>query len=320
MGGGGVVTQGGSLVTPEHLGGLSAEIVRALGEAREEIDALNVFPVPDGDTGTNLFLTFDEAHDVLQSYREEHPGAGIGEVALAYKKALLLSARGNSGVIMSQLFGAMLRRLADPGTDHLPSALAASMVEATDAAYAAVGTPVEGTILSVAKAASEAAVLAAAAERATLTGVIRASTARAYAALEATLEQLPQLRSAGVVDAGARGLVVVLEAIETALTGKRPVGRHYTRKQLPTPAEVPGDDLTEGGPAYEVMYLLDADDERVPGLREALLPLGDSLVVVGGDGLWNVHVHVDDVGAAVEAGLDAGRPHRIRVTHFAEQL
>ena len=79
-------------------------------------------------------------------------------------------------------------------------------------------------------------------------------------------------------------------------------------------------DLSEAGPAYEVMYLLDADDDAVPALREALAPLGDSLVVVGGEGLWNVHVHVDDVGAAIEAGIAAGHPHRVRVTHFAEQV
>src|SRR5690606_26137451 len=86
------------------------------------------------------------------------------------------------------------------------------------------------------------------------------------------------------------------------------------------PVALPTDDLTADGPAYEVMYLLDADDEAIAPLRGSLAALGDSLVVVGGEGLWNVHVHVDDVGAAVEAGITAGRPHRIRVTHFAEQV
>ena len=85
-------------------------------------------------------------------------------------------------------------------------------------------------------------------------------------------------------------------------------------------ARIPTGDLTEEGPAYEVMYLLDADDDAIPGLREELAPLGDSLVVVGGEGLWNVHIHVDDVGAAVEAGIRAGSPRRIQVTHFAEQV
>ncbi len=128
------------------------------------------------------------------------------------------------------------------------------------------------------------------------------------------------LRDAGVVDAGGRGLCVVLDAAETAVTGKRPVSDQQPLGTRAIPVPLPSGDLTEGGPAYEVMFLLDAEDDRIAGLRRQLAPLGDSLVVVGGDGLWNVHVHVDDVGAAVEAGIEAGRPHRIRVTHFAEQI
>jgi dihydroxyacetone kinase-like predicted kinase len=112
---------------------------------------------------------------------------------------------------------------------------------------------------------------------------------------------------------------VILDALETAVTGKRPVHSLPALGTRAIPVPLPTGDLTAEGPSYEVMYLLDADDDRVPALRRALAPLGDSLVVVGGDGLWNVHVHVDDVGAAVEAGIGAGRPHRIRVTHFAEQ-
>src|SRR6185436_10419356 len=134
--------------------------------------------------------------------------------------------------------------------------------------------------------------------------------------------QLPVLAAAGVVDAGGRGLCVLLDSAEEALTGKRPANADRRRVPLPVPIQptvVPGD-LSEDGPAYEVMYLLDADDTAIPTLRQRLGPLGDSLVVVGGDGLWNIHVHVDDVGAAVEAGMAAGRPYRIRVTHFAEQV
>ena len=113
---------------------------------------------------------------------------------------------------------------------------------------------------------------------------------------------------------------MILDAAETALTGKRPP-RVETGNRIPRPilAE-PGADLVDGGPAYEVMYLLDAPDETIAQLRSTLAGLGDSLVVVGGEGLWNVHVHVDDVGAAIEAGIEAGRPYRVRVTHFAEQI
>jgi dihydroxyacetone kinase-like predicted kinase len=112
----------------------------------------------------------------------------------------------------------------------------------------------------------------------------------------------------------------VLDAAETAVTGRRPVGIRTPLGTRAIPTPLPSGDLTPDGPAYEVMFLLDADDAAVPVLRTSLAQLGDSLVVVGGDGLWNVHVHVDDVGAAVEAGIVAGRPHRVRVTHFAEQV
>jgi dihydroxyacetone kinase-like predicted kinase len=128
------------------------------------------------------------------------------------------------------------------------------------------------------------------------------------------------LADAGVVDAGGRGLCVLLDAAETAVTGHRPVGVQPTLGARAIPVPLPTGDLTADGPAYEVMFLLEADDDRIPRLRRTLGPLGDSLVVVGGDRLWNVHVHVDDVGAAIEAGIEAGRPYRVRVTHFAEQV
>ena len=149
--------------------------------------------------------------------------------------------------------------------------------------------------------------------------VLTVSAAAAREALARTPDQLQVLRDAGVVDAGGRGVVVILDAAETALTGRVPPkveGPH----RIPQPLLQPGGDFVEGGPSYEVMYLLDAGDDGIGALRTTLAGLGDSLVVVGGEGLWNVHVHVDDVGAAIEAGIAAGRPHRIRVTHFADQV
>jgi DAK2 domain fusion protein YloV len=292
----------------------------ALGEAREEIDALNVFPVPDGDTGTNMFLTVSAARDALREATGGDPHAELGPAMAAFARGALLGARGNSGVILSQIVGAVAGRIAAAAPeDRTAAVFAEAMAEATDASYAAVGTPVEGTILSVSRAASDAAVAAAAHPEHRLGDVVAAAAAAAREALERTPEQLQTLRDAGVVDAGGRGLCVILDAAETALTGRRPVAPPKRRGHT-IPVPVPTNDLTADGPAYEVMYLLDAEDDRIPDLRKALAPLGDSLVVVGGEGLWNVHVHVDDVGAALEAGLEAGRPHRVRVTHFAEQL
>ena len=288
-----------------------------LGAAREEIDALNVFPVPDGDTGTNMFLTVSAARDALRE-----AGADLGPALAALARGALLGARGNSGVILSQMLGALAGRITRATPDERTATVVAEALrEATDASYAAVGEPVEGTILTVARAAADAAEAAAEAQGARARDVIARAATAAREALARTTDQLPALRDAGVVDAGGRGLCVVLDAAETVLTGRRPSpgpppARGHT---IPVPADPGAHALSAEGPAYEVMYLLDADDREVPALRRALAPLGDSLVVVGGDGLWNVHVHVDDVGAAIEAGIRAGRPHRVQVTHFAEQ-
>jgi DAK2 domain fusion protein YloV len=298
--------------------------VRGLSEAREEIDALNVYPVPDGDTGTNMYLTMDGARDALEEHLRNLPAGEEPDLRAAmqvYARGALLGARGNSGVILSQLIGALLRRIAQgaPG-DRSAEVFADGMVLATEAAYAAVGEPVEGTILSVARAATIAAVARAKDTEARLGDVLAEAAREAREALARTPDQMKLLHDAGVVDAGGRGLCVILDAAETAVTGHHPVpsptvmGRHAIPQPLPT------GDLTADGPAYEVMYLLDAEDDAIPDLRSRLQGLGDSLVVVGGEGLWNVHVHVDDVGSAVEAGIEAGRPRRIRVTHFAEQL
>jgi DAK2 domain fusion protein YloV len=303
----------------------------ALSSAREEIDALNVYPVPDGDTGTNMFLTVSAARDELRAARAADPDLSLDEGMALLARAALMGARGNSGVILSQMLRAYVTHLAAAdGSDARARTIAAAMSSATDASYAAVGTPVEGTILTVARAASDAALAASADEGARARDVFTAAAAAARTALARTPGQLPVLAQAGVVDAGGRGLTIVLDAVETTATGRRPtpwttpIGTHHIPVQVPAPSQGgdagEGDHLTEDGPGYEVMYLLDAGDDAVTTLRSTLAGLGDSLVVVGGDGLWNVHVHIDDVGAAIEAGITAGRPHRIRVTHFAEQV
>jgi DAK2 domain fusion protein YloV len=284
----------------------------ALSSARAEIDALNVFPVPDGDTGTNAYLTFVSGTDAVETLADD---TSLEQLVKVYVDGLLTGAKGNTGVILSQLVRACFRDLLLE--DEVSAAdVARSFVAASEAAWAAVGTPVEGTILSVAKAAAVGATDAAADGVDGRTVFGKAARA-AREALARTPEQMEMLARAGVVDAGGRALVVVLDATEQALTGRIP---EQVAALVPQPVHVPGDDLSAEGPSYEVMYLLEADDDRLPELRAALMPLGDSLVVVGGDRLWNVHVHVDDVGAAIEAGIAVGRPYRIAVTHFADQV
>lgn len=302
----------------EHFVRFADLAVAALAAHREEIDDLNVYPVPDGDTGTNMYLTVEAARDAMRAALAENPD-DLRLALTAYARGALLGARGNSGVILSQLIGALFRRIGQAGPqDRSALVFAEGMQLASDAAFAAVGTPVEGTILSVARAAATAALVAAENPENHLAQVVGAATDAARVALEHTPEQMDLLRRAGVVDAGGEGLCVVLDAAEQALTGRRPEAhrRRARRRQI----DLPTGDLTADGPAYEVMYLLEAADDRISGLRAELQALGDSLVVVGGEGLWNVHVHVHDVGAAVEAGIKAGRPSRIAVTHFAEQV
>lgn len=297
--------------------------VDALAEAREEIDALNVYPVPDGDTGTNMYLTVVAARDAVRAAQAQ-PDAERAAVLTALSRGALLGARGNSGVILSEMLGATVRRIALATPDEANAeVIADALRQASAASYAAVGEPVEGTMLTVLRAAADAAAGLAAKPGARSSEVLTEAAAAAREALGHTPEQLEVLAQAGVVDAGGRGLSVILDAAETVLTGRRPIpvtaplGSHA----IPVPhVATEGADLCEDGPAYEVMYLLDAPDDVAPALRTRLGELGDSVVVVGGEGLWNVHVHTDDVGAAIEAGLGIGRPHRIRVTHFAEQI
>lgn len=321
------------------LGELDAPAVRRwcrtglqqLGRAREEIDALNVYPVPDGDTGTNLFLTLEAGTAEVEALFAREPDAadapdGAAEPDLpgtlrALAHGALMGARGNSGVILSQLLRGMAEQieaeyraaLADGAARDSGPVLRRALNRAADEAYAAVARPVEGTMLTVARAAADGCLHV----PDDLTAVVRGMAAAARDALAHTPEQLDVLRRAGVVDAGGRGLCVLFDALVAVVTGERPAS--VTRAHVPVPRRVePEAPCADAAPApsFEVIYLLDAPDDAIPRLRTRLDALGDSLVVVGGEGLWNVHVHVDDAGAAVEAGIEAGRPHRVRITHL----
>ncbi|MET9789154.1 DAK2 domain-containing protein [Streptomyces canus] len=306
--------------------------LRALGRAREEIDAINVYPVADGDTGTNLYLTAESAAAAVEAVFDGHDAHGSGQPALAdaaraMAHGALIGARGNSGTILAQLLRGMAQVLAADGeTAHTDGeGLRLALRHAADSARQAVAHPVEGTVLTVASGAADAA----GAAEGDCGTVARAAYDGALAALAATPGQLAVLERAGVVDAGGRGLVAVLGALVETFTGEVPravpvvsgtspeAGSTEVSAADPASPDECADAPGTGGPAFEVIYLLEADDTAVARLRERLDGLGDSLVVVGGDGLWNVHVHVDDAGAAVEAGIEAGRPYRIRITHFA---
>ncbi|WP_433326771.1 DAK2 domain-containing protein [Spirillospora sp. CA-294931] len=283
----------------------------ALGRTRGEIDALNVFPVPDGDTGTNLHVTVLAAADALEELPHD---ASADDVWRALAQGALLGARGNSGVILSQVLRGLAEILGRPGTRPDGEVLAAALEHAAALARRAVEHPVEGTILSVLEAASDAC--AEPHNDPGLGGAARAAAAGARRALRLTTGQLEILARSGVVDAGGAGLCVVLDALVAVVTEEYPERYDVPARTAASPGPTREEHAPPQSPGYEVMYLLDAPDDAVPGLREVLDGLGDSLVVVGGDGLWNIHVHVDDAGAAIEAGLAAGRPHRLRVTYL----
>ncbi|MEU9085765.1 DAK2 domain-containing protein [Streptomyces sp. NPDC048357] len=331
---------------PQHPDELDAEAVRtwsslalaALGRAREDIDAINVYPVADADTGTNLYLTAESADraldDAFTKVTEGTAPTSLAHAVRAWAHGALVGARGNSGTILAQLLRGVADVLGDepaaagtaqagsaaagPGERGSGALLARALTRAAEEAYAAVSHPVEGTMLTVAGAAARAGEAAGAAAG-TAADVARAAYDGARAALAETPEQLAALGRAGVVDAGGCGLVAVLGALWQALSGQEPAAEPVRGRAVPVPQPADPCAQEEEGPAYEVIYLLEATEAAVGELRERLDGLGDSLVVVGGDGLWNVHVHVDDPGAAVEAGVVAGRPYRIRITHFGDE-
>lgn len=299
----------------------------ALGEERATIDALNVFPVPDGDTGTNMFLTVESACAAIDEVCDEVDTVGgrpsVQAIAEAMSRGALLGARGNSGVILAQIIRGVASVLAGvpEGAELTPALIRDAMRSASDEAYAAVSRPVEGTILSVARAAAEAAEAAEFGGR-SVVAVIEQAVDASHAALAMTTEQLAVLRDAGVVDAGGQGLVVVYDALLDVVTGirRRRPGRAQ-RAKLPAPMRSLASALGNAAdPAYEVMFLIRADAAGIASLRHDLEGLGDSVMITGDDALWNVHVHVHDAGAAIEAGLGIGPMERIRVTYLAHAM
>ena len=288
------------------------------------INRLNVYPVPDGDTGTNMARTLDAVVAELES-----ADSGIEPTCQAISHGSLMGARGNSGVILSQILRGMSGRLSKAAT-HTATEVAEALSAASTSAYQAVVKPIEGTILTVVREASDAA-RQAAADGEGLAGVLRAARDAGRSALDRTPEMLPVLKDAGVVDAGGAGFLLLLDAALNVVDGE----------PIPTPEDSIGGDATElpqfdvsslSSPddhaelsvadlRYEVMYFLHLDDDRIGEFKNDWAEIGDSIVVVGGDGLWNCHVHTNDIGAAIEVAIDlGGRPKQIRVTDLFEEV
>lgn len=325
----------------------------ALESHRAALDSLNVFPVADADTGTNLYLTLCEASHRAGSLP---PDAPADAVARAVAHGALVGARGSSGIIVSQYVGALVERLVVPHgpADGAPGAasggarLAAALQDAAGAAWAAVAQPVEGTVLTVAREVGEHCRAAVAAGARSPADALRAALDGGYAALDRTTDQLAVLRAAGVRDAGGWGLLIVLDALLAEVGGPaalRPVPGAGARWAAapPGPRQPAGD--RAGGTEFEVMSLVETAPGGDPAgtggpgaagtaagiaaggpagvaarLRAALREVGDAVAVVEAAGLWHVHVHTDDPLAAVRVAGRLGLHQReVGVRHLGNQ-
>lgn len=281
---------------------------------RAAVDALNVFPVPDGDTGTNMNLTLQAVVKAVNQVAEPH----AGKLAAASATGSLMGARGNSGVILSQLFRGFGRHLqAMPEITALD--LAEALVTGTETVYKAVRKPVEGTMLTVMREASQAAT-AAANEHNDLLPMLRVLIEQAEVTLAKTPDMLPVLKQAGVVDAGGQGLLCIFRGWLAAASGEVPADMVVEPMVEPAPMAQPSvasaDDI-EFGYCTEFLILQPSTNEDI--LHQELEALGDSLLVVGDDSLLKVHVHTNNPGQALQIGLAYGQLSGIKIENMREQ-
>jgi DAK2 domain fusion protein YloV len=285
-----------------------------LSASAERVNALNVFPVPDGDTGTNMSMTLQAAVEGLARLGDDTP---VSEVARAAYDAAMLGARGNSGVILSQLLSGFATELAD--ADELtPLSLARALTQASGTAFGGVSRPVEGTILTVAREAARAATLAAE-SGADLPGVLEQTLSAANEAVAATPSQLEVLRRAGVVDAGGEGYRVVLEGAWMWSTG-RSLEEALSTQVLPYSRALLqdlGEDDSMFGFCTE--FVLRDSDLPVADVKSSMEALGESVIAVGDHSLMRVHVHTLRPGQALEFAVDHGTLAKVKVENMQLQ-
>jgi dihydroxyacetone kinase-like predicted kinase len=275
----------------------------ALGRARAHIDELNIFPVPDGDTGTNLYMTALAAAEAADSLQDDVDAARVWR---AMADGALLGAHGNSGVILSQILCAFSEVLGRGGQ------LSEALQYASQLAYESVSGPVEGTMLTVLRVAASVGW-----DSSGPAAVARTAVLHARLALQETTGQLDVLARSGMVDAGAAGLCIVLETLAAIICDEasRSQGALCTDgSTASTPSY--GDPLIDHADRYEVVYLIEADERTASQLRTELNAIGDSLVIAGRDGSLKIHMHTKAPGAVIEAGIRTGQPRQIRVTYL----
>ncbi len=286
-----------------------------LEKHRERVNALNVFPVPDGDTGTNMLLTMRSAYGRIKHHNE----LPIGRVAHELAHGALMGARGNSGVILSQIWRGLAQGLKNKETATVQD-IALALKQASETAYHGVMRPVEGTILTVIREGSEEAMDAA--EKSTdLRFFLERVLERCQQALARTPEMLPVLKQAGVVDSGGQGLVYILEGMLYYVNGELAITAVSAETPLSTPAQALA--VPEGGELenpYDVQFILTGQNLDVLAVRDAIDSMGDSTVVVGDENTIKVHVHVQDPGQPLSYGISLGSITDVVVENMQEQM
>ena len=288
----------------------------ALQEHKESLNSLNVYPVPDGDTGSNMTATLNSVVSEIESLEDPE----FENIIEAISHGSLMGARGNSGVIISQILRGFVSEIKNASKKTIDANLFSDALRAAaSAAYEAVGNPVEGTILTVVRETAEAAEKSLL-EHSNLLMVAETAREAAKRSLDSTPDLLPVLARAGVVDAGGSGFLLMLDSLLHVIDDRPMPEPEIVKASVDSLILDIHDDTTNSGTRYEVMYFLDAPDDLISGFKKAWSEIGDSIVVVGGENIWNCHVHTNNIGAAVEAGISIGKPHDIRVTDLFEEI
>jgi dihydroxyacetone kinase-like predicted kinase len=289
------------------LGNSLRSMLTVVREHEDDLNQLNVYPVRDHDTGTNMALTLEGVVKAVEATGDRP----LHDLAVAVVDAALLEARGNSGIILAELLRGLFETWA-PLDSVGPADLVRGFRAASERADQALVEPVEGTILTVARVTALALEALPEREPAALLAAAAETAARA---VEATREQLEVLRQAGVVDAAARGFELCLRAFAASAAGRPP-----SAAELPATAGTPRPPAARRprGPAFEVQYLLACSERDAEELRRYLATIGDSVAVASSNGLYRVHVHTDHAGAAIEEAIQRGRTSRIQVAYLGE--
>ncbi len=289
-----------------------------LEKSASEVDALNVFPVPDGDTGTNMLLT-------MRSSIEESLGNGkesVAEVSQAIAKGALMGARGNSGVILSQIWKGLAQGL--QGKDVCEGVdMANALRKASEVAYKGISNPVEGTILTVIREAAEAGLIQAESEDNDIVSVMEAVVSAASESVANTPTLLPVLREAGVVDAGGQGLYTILEGALRYLRGEAEQMQfrkpQMITSNIPQSTRLPQLTVDEEIYGYCTEFLLKGEELKPDKIKARLLKEGESLIVVGDENTTRIHIHTTDPGKVLKYAASLGTMHQVSIRNMDEQ-